>query len=470
MPGRDRVLFRGGTVISMDPAYPDEWVADVLVEGENIVEIAPSITVDAASCEIFPAETKVVLPGLIDTHRHIWQAPLRYCGTDWGLEHYSEVILTRGGPAFTADDHYVAVRLGLAEALDAGITQLFDWNHNINSPEHADAAVRAHTNAKMRIIFGYGQSVLTWREAVTSDDGLSKTMPSEDVRRVQAQYYSSSDSLRTLALAARGPEISTMGVVSAELAQARELGLRVSIHVGNGERGPRFRPIAMMNEAGLLGDDITWVHCNSLADAELRLIAESGGSASVASELEMHMGHGHPAVSRLVANGIRPSLSVDTCANVSGDLFAVMRMTLAAARADWNDRVLADLPVGQRLETRDVLEFATLQGAAANGLARSTGSISVGKKADLLVIGTDRPNLLPLNYATGAVVMGAHPGNVEAVMVNGEFLKRDYALVGIDIEHLRRRANTLRDKLFERMGAHVGRWMPLSHQHAEMES
>src|SRR5207245_626095 len=261
----------------------------------------------------------------------------------------------------------------------------------------------------------------------------SRGMPSEDIRRVRTQYYSSDDSLLTLALAARGPEVSPMAVVAAEAQQARELGLRSSIHIGNGAWA-HIRPVKMMHDAGLLGDDITWVHCNTLSDQELELIASSGGTASIAPELELHMGHGHPAISRLLKVGIRPSLSVDTCTNVSGDLFAIMRATLSVARGDYNAAIINTgiMPTEVVLSTNDVLEFATLQGARANGLEGRAGSLSPGKEADIVVIDTDTPNLIPLNYGAGALVMGAHPGNVALVLVGGTLVKRASPLVGVD--------------------------------------
>jgi cytosine/adenosine deaminase-related metal-dependent hydrolase len=165
------------------------------------------------------------------------------------------------------------------------------------------------------------------------------------------------------------------------------------------------------------------------------------------------MGHGHPAASRLLAAGIRPSLSVDTCTNVSGDLFAVMRATLSAVRGDANLVILqsGEMPDKVALSARAVLEFATIEGARANGTDDCSGSLVAGKDADIVVISTDAPNLLPLNNPFGAVVMGVHPGNVEAVMVAGRFVKRDFELTGISIADLRREAEGLKNALDERV-------------------
>ena len=456
-----RILFRGAVVLTAEKGGTEERKCDLLVEGSKIAALAPEIQVDTSSCEVIDAKGKIICPGFVDTHRHLWQSPFRYFGANWLIAHYAKAMWGMAGPVYTPDDLYVSIRIGLADALNAGVTQVFDWNHNVISPAHADATVKAHRNSGARVVFGYGQGTPVWAEMLDPKIGTSRGLPSDDLARVKREFYSSRDDLLTLALAARGPEVSPMTVVAAESRQAHELDLRSSIHIGNGAWADKM-PVKMMHEAKLLDERITWVHCNTLSDFELKLIADSGGTASVATELELHMGHGHPAVARLLKVGVRPSLSVDTCTNVSGDLFAIMRATLSAARGDSNREIIATgvMPTEVVLSTADVLEFATLQGARANGLSATTGSLAVGKEADIVVINTDAPNLIPLNYASGAVVMGAHPGNVEMVLVGGRFVKRDFRLVDMDIAHLKSRAEALRDSLFERIGARTGRWFP----------
>jgi cytosine/adenosine deaminase-related metal-dependent hydrolase len=375
-------------------------------------------------------------------------------GADWTIMDYAHAMWGLLGPLYTPEDLNLSLRLGLAEALDAGVTQVYDWNHNINSPEHADAAVEAHRASGGRIIFGYGQSSPVWAEALDPAIGTSTGTPSEDIRRIRDQYYSSSEQLLTLGLAARGPEVSPIEVCVAEARQARELGLRQSIHVGNGTWG-KINPVKMMRDAGVLTNDITWIHGNSLADSEIQLIADSGGTASCAPELESHMAHGHPAVARFLDAGVRPSLSVDTCTNCSGELFSVMRAALSVVRGEANRRHL-------ELGRENVAELAL---AASDVLEFATGSLTAGKAADIIVIDSRAPNLIPVTYATGSIVMGAHPGNVEMVLVTGRVVKRDGRLVGQDLRTLRREAETCRDELFARAGLGVvrGPWKPAVH-------
>lgn len=159
-----RTLLAGGHVITADPSRPDEFVGDVLIEGDRIAQVSPHIEVDAASTRVVDVAGKIVMPGMVDTHRHTWQAPLRMAGADWTIAQYGAAMWYHFGPHYTADDTYTALQLGIAEALDAGITQLLDWNHGISSPEHADATVAAHRASGARIIFGYGQSASVWNE------------------------------------------------------------------------------------------------------------------------------------------------------------------------------------------------------------------------------------------------------------------------------------------------------------------
>lgn len=457
----ERTILRGGTLITMDSAFPSEFKGDLLIEDGAIAAVAPRIETSDSSCRSYDMTNHIILPGMVDTHRHIWQTLFRYAGADWNLADYGNAMWRLAGPRQTPEDTYLAIRLGIAEALDAGVTQLFDWNHNLNSPEHADAAVAAHRSSGARMILGYGQSAQAWAQIAQSQTRSSIEPPSRDIFRLAAEYYSSDASLTTLALAARGPECSPLSIVADEQAIATELAIRTSVHVGNGRWGA-MGPISKVRELGCLTEHITWVHCCSLADSELDLIADSGGSVSVAPELEQHMGHGRPAVRRCLDRGLPPSLSVDTCTNVSGDLFAVMRATLASARADRHAR---DQATGAELDASspsvyEALQFATIRGAQANGLAHRTGSLTPGKDADVVAIDTLAPNLVPVVHAAASVVMGAHPGNVDLVFVRGQLVKAGGRILDLDLAALAAEARERSERLLHEVGGTTGGWRP----------
>ncbi|MEV0045596.1 amidohydrolase family protein [Nocardia rhamnosiphila] len=450
-----RTLLRGAVVVPVDPDMPESMAADVLVEHGRIVAIQPNLAVDESACEVVDLTGRILIPGLVDTHRHLWQSLFRYVGSDWTIENYVQSMWGVIGPAFEPEDMHAALAIGLAEAVDAGCTQIFDWNHNHLTPEHSDAAVDAHRAAGLRSILGYGQSMTVLAEFLHTGPAGGTTMPSEDIRRLREQYFSSDDQLTHLAMAARGGETASEPVIAAEARQARDLGIRTSIHAGNANWAS-VRPVLMQQRAAGLGPDITWVHCNALSDQELELIADSGASASVSPELELHMAVGPVAIRRLLDVGVQPSLSVDTCLNIGGELFSVMRAALSSVRGEINAERIASgtNPNTLPLSTRDVLRWATLEGARANGLDHQTGTLTIGKRADIVALDARRPNLSPLSYPTGAVVMGANPSNVELVMVDGHILKRDFRLVRTDHLALAARAQARQQRMLDRLGVH----------------
>ena len=229
---------------------------------------------------------------------------------------------------------------------------------------------------------------------------------------------------------------------------------------GSGARRVQYVQLA---SRGLLGDDITYVHCNTLTDEDFRLIGDSGATASISPEVELQMGHGFLATLKLIDVGVRPSLSIDIVTSIAGDMFGAMRMLLAGTRAVVNDaalrqrRIVDPLP----LMSRDVLEFATIQGARACGLEARTGSLTPGKEADIVLLDTDSLNLMPMNNPHGVVVECAHAGNVDTVMVAGRIVKRDKRLLGVDLQRMRARVDAARDALFRRANVPSdGSWLP----------
>jgi cytosine/adenosine deaminase-related metal-dependent hydrolase len=321
----------------------------------------------------------------------------------------------------------------------------------MNTPEHTDAAIAALQSSRSRAVFAYGNSNRGWIP-------MSDEPHSHDVERIQRQYFNSGDQLLTLALAVRGPEYTTLEVTEHDYNLARRLGLRISIHAGSGLEGHRFRPVIKLRDLGLLGSDVTYIHANTLTDEEFRLLADTGGTVSMSPEIEMHMGHGIPCTGKLLAVGVRPSLSIDVVTTVGGSMFGAMRAALAAERcrlhmAAWErGESLTELP----LTAREVLEFATIEGARACGLDHHIGTLTPGKDADIVLIASKSFGMLPLNDPVGAVVTQAQPSDVDSVFVAGRPVKRDGRMVGIDDSAVARMVTESRDYLYSRAGVPAG--------------
>ncbi|MCW3015991.1 MAG: hypothetical protein JWO02_3083 [Solirubrobacterales bacterium] len=447
MPYRERTLIKGGMVLTMDPSIGDLPIGDVLVEDGLIVKIAPEIDVEDA--RTIDASSRIVIPGFVDTHRHIWQAAMRNLCQDWTLASYFTGVHAGLSRYFLPEDIYTANLLGSLEALSSGVTTLLDWSHGVNTAEHSDGAIMGLKESGARAVFAHGGGADHYQ--------VPSVVPHpEDARRIREQYFSSEsgDDLVTMALALRGPQFARKDITVNDFAFARELGLRITVHVGDGEWG-KDRPVAWMCDAGLLGPDITYVHCNTIADDEMRMVADSGGTASVAADVEMMMGHGWPATGRLLDAGIRPSLSIDICSSNGGHMFGAMRSTIGTQRALDHANAQADGREVERLRVtcKDMMSFATLEGARALGMDHKIGSLTPGKAADLVLVRTDDLGMVPLIHPYGALVYNAHPGLVDTVMVGGRIVKEDGKMVGLDFDRLRHRAEDNCESLFARAQA-----------------
>jgi cytosine/adenosine deaminase-related metal-dependent hydrolase len=431
-----RTVIRGGIVLSMDPSIGELAAGDVLIDGDRIVEVGPTVPTNGA--EVLDASGMIVMPGFVDSHRHIWEGLLRNIGTDVPLEgrsSYISFVLHRLAPAFRPEDAYIGNLISALGAINAGITTLLDWSHIQGSPAHTDAVIQALRDSGLRAVFAYGFPWWgKWEER----------QPSWFVRAAK-EHFSTTDQLLTLALAAPGPEFTDFEVSRDHWKLARETGARITTHVGVGSYGQDGK-VQEMGEAGLLGPDTTYIHCTTLNDTEIQMIVDTGGTVSLASPVEMMMGHGMPPIQKFLDRGLRPSLSVDVETNVPSDMFNQMRSVLALQRG-------AASTEGKRpLSARDVLACATIEGARANGLDSKVGTLTPGKQADLIMLRTDRLNVTPLNDPATAVVAGMDTGNVDTVLIAGRVMKRGGQLLHVDWPAAKRMAAESRDHVIAKSG------------------
>ncbi|MXM64534.1 amidohydrolase family protein [Streptomyces sp. HUCO-GS316] len=437
-----RTLLRAGHVLSMDPSVGDLPRGDVLVEDGKIAAVGPDIDADA---EVLDMTGRIVMPGFVDTHRHTWEASIRGVAPDATLDDYFVDILDTFAPLYTPEDVYAANLAGALECLNAGITTLVDWSHINNTPEHPDAAIQALTESGIRAQYAYGSANTSladyWFESKIA-------IPADDVRRIRAQYFSSDDGLLTMGLATRGPGFCVNDVVTAEWGLARELDIPLTVHVAMGRLAGRFGMVKQLHDLGLLGPDTTYIHCCYFSEEEWRLVADSGGTVSVAPQVETQMGHGWPPVMKAIEHGLRPSLSIDVVTTVPGDMFTQIRAAFGAERARVNAECWqADIPVPDTMLTaRQMLEAATRNGAHVAGLEHRTGSLTPGKRADVVAIDATALNVAPLHDPAAAVTLSADVSNVETVLVDGAIRKRDGRLTA-DTARARRLVEESRDRL-----------------------
>jgi 5-methylthioadenosine/S-adenosylhomocysteine deaminase len=440
----DRILLRGGHVITVDPELGDIDGGDVLIEGDTIAEVGRGIDADA---EVIDVSGDIVIPGFVDTHRHTWETAIRNCAPNATLDDYFVEVLDSFAPLYRADDVYASNLAGALECINAGITTLLDWSHINNTPDHPDAGVRGLQEAGIRAVYAYG-SANTSLADYWFNSGL--VIPQDDVARIKSTYVSSDDGLITMALATRGPGFTQDDVVRAEWGMARELGIPITTHFGMGKLAGKFGMVKMLDGLGLLADDTTYIHCCYFSEEEWELVSKSRGKISIAPQVEMQMGHGWPPVMKARGLGLRPSLSIDVVTTVPGDMFTEMRCAFAAERWRSNDSVWeSEAPVPDNILTaRDMLTMATLDGAYVAGLEDRTGSLTPGKQADVVVIDGSAPGTAPVIDPVATVVLCADTADVDTVIIGGKVHKRDGRLTA-DWESARRRLQASTDYLVD---------------------
>lgn len=423
------ILIRGGSIVSVDPEIGD-LVGDILVRDGEIAAVAASLGEPEPGTEVIDATDKIVIPGFVDTHRHTWQSSIRFRNTEHhGVKYFAE-ILDIIGPEYSPDDVYIGTLLGALTAIDAGTTTIYDWAQAQNSPAHSDGSVRGLRESGIRAVFGHGRNL-----SDPQNRAAQRSIPhSHDIRRIQEVL--AGDPLVSLAMSARGPEAADDETWRADLDLARELGLMSSIHTGLCGLGPIHKAIERMHDAGALGPDLFFVHINTNSQREIEYLAEAGSGVSVGYLCEaISQGAGPIPTDRCLAAGIWPSMSGDTETISAGDMFSQMRTALVEYRLRATEERLAP-GAPETLTAADALRMATLVGAQTIGLAETTGSITPGKAADLVLLDGGAVNLAPVGDPVGSAVLGAHPGNVDTVLIGGRVVKRDGRLVDVDLPRI----------------------------------
>jgi 5-methylthioadenosine/S-adenosylhomocysteine deaminase len=439
-PGRP-VVFRNGTVLPMDAARSILQGTDVLVVGDRIEAIGHGLSVPDGALEV-DATDGIVMPGMIDTHRHMWQTAMRGYGADWTLTQYFVWYYLEHGKTFRPEDVYAGNLLSAVESLDAGVTTTVDWSHGLQTVDHADAAVDALEAVPGRFVLAYGNiQAGPWEWATRPEfrDFVERRMKRTDMLGFQMAFDVTGD-----------PEFPERAAFEV----ARELDVAVTTHAGvwgaTNDDG-----IRLMYENGFMTPGNVYVHAATLNADSYNRIAATGGTVSVSTESEQSCGQGYPPTWILRSHDIPVSMSMDTTVWWSGDLFSAMRSTLGAdrSREHLEAHAKGDTVTNCHLRADQVVEWATRGGAQALGMEDSVGSLEVGKKADVVLIKNERsPVMFPMLNPYGHVAFQAQRGDVHTVLVNGRVVKHEHELVGVDLPAVRRTVETTVDHLRSSLG------------------
>jgi cytosine/adenosine deaminase-related metal-dependent hydrolase len=418
LPPRGEFVVRNAYVVTMDPNLGDIANGDVHVRDGALVAVGPNL--GAPGAEVIDGRNRIACPGFVDTHFHLWGSFARGVVADGDFDYFP--VMSKLGPVMTPEDAYNSAKLGITEAINSGLTTIHDWAHNIISGAYADADLRALHDCGIRARFSYGYS----RNLQLTPE---QTADLADIARVQREWFgASSRGILTMGFASRGPGDTPPATYRKEWENARSLGLPITQHAGRSlAEVKKFRRIEMLYKDKLLGPDVQLIHTYNATAEERGMMAETKTHNSIAPYTASRLASGLPYLGDLLKRGVQCSLSVDTT-TVGGnaDMFSIMRLMLQLNH-------LRSMDV-MEVQPRRILELATLDGAKDLGIADKVGSLTPGKRADLILVRTNDINVAPFINPALLLVQQANPFNVDTVVIDGRILKHKGELVALDTQ------------------------------------
>lgn len=433
LPARGELVIRNAHVMTMDAGLGDIAGGCVHVGHGRIVAVGRDV--QAPGARVVDGTGTIVMPGLVDTHWHMWNTLFRsFCGDTADAGYFATVA--RFGQQMTPGDMYQSTRLAAAEAVNSGITTVHDWCHNARSRGHAEADLRALRESGLRGRFSWG-----WPQGLPDTEICNL----DDLEGLQRDWEAASvDGLLTLGFGWRGkfrvmpipPE-----VYRREFDTARRLKLPISVHVGSAHRATG--QIEAHAREGLLGPDVQIVHALSATRQEIGMVKDAGATVSVSPGSELRIGFGFTLTGAFVAAGVPLGIAVDnTALTGTANLFAILKL----ARDIENARAESEFT----MTARRALQIGTLDGARAMGLGDITGSLTPGKRADVIMIATDALNMGVFTDPAHMALECAQPENIEMVIVDGRVLKSGGKLTAVAVPGVVREAGAALDALRRR--------------------
>lgn len=413
LPARGEFTIVNAYVMTMDAAG-DIAGGAVHVRDGAIVAVGTDV---AGGGERIDGAGMIVMPGLVETHWHMWNTLFRSFAGDRPEEGYFPTV-ARFGAQMTPDDIFQSTRLAAAEAIYSGTTFVHSWCHNVRSTAHAEADINALTEVGIRARHSCG-----WPQGMPDTQSADQA-PIESLAKDWKSW--SNEGLITLGMAWRGQ--FRAGPIKPEIYQpefdnARRLGLPITVHVASARKA--VNQIEPLYRGKLMGKDVQLIHVLSANAAELDMIKETGAAVSVSPGTELRIGYGYPQISEMLAKGIPLGISVDTSALTgSSSLFGVLKL----ARDSENAKAESEF----KMSARQALELGTIGGARSMGLGDRIGSLAPGKRADLIAISPSTLNMGVVTDPAHAVLEATGPENVDTVVVDGRILKRGGKLTTVD--------------------------------------
>ncbi|WP_083954602.1 amidohydrolase family protein, partial [Proteus myxofaciens] len=446
---KSKKIIYNGYVITMDEKYGDLANGAVLIENDTIIDVGDISKFAHLDAELIDAEGGIILPGIIDSHRHTWMSLLRGISADMSLADFLNSVFYGIGSLMEAEDLKMATLVGSLEALDAGVTTILDCCDCVNTPQHAVAAISSLRESGIRSIYAYGMQSYDYKG---NDRFKAHSQRIETAKDIYHKFYKNNNTINKM-----GILLSDFGTVPfdntrREIEQAKKMGIFIASHTGAAEKSILLKGLNELKQNNLLNPGHLHIHCTSLDHSEWDILSQTGGKVSIAPETEMQMGMGRPPFRTSINHGFKPGLSTDIVCVGSGDLFSQMRLGLQFQRcmdsedtANRTDKTTTHID----LSVRDALTWATQGSAEALGMEKQIGTLTPNKKADIIIVSQNKA-FVPSSYPAGSIVLQTTASDVDTVIINGEIKKRFGKLLHHDVEKIRVEATATLKRIQEK--------------------
>tara|TARA_Y100000590_G_scaffold470759_1_gene669575 strand:+ start:13737 stop:15083 length:1347 start_codon:yes stop_codon:yes gene_type:complete len=430
----EKILIKNSTILTMDPNIGNLNKSDLLIEDDKIVNVEKDI--EENDCEIIDGSNYLITPGLINTHIHTWQTGLRGIAANWTLIDYLNSIHAGLASFYLPSDIEIANYVGALYQINCGTTTIVDWCHNNPTPDHTDAAINGLIRSKIRAVFLHGSPKHKPKDGQPHYSEIP--MPKSEIMRLRNGLFSNDDNLLKLGMAVLGPQQSIIEVCKKDFKLAKDLDIIISMHIGGNFLTPDG--FEVLKKLDLLNNKTNIVHANNISDEMLNSLIDSNVTFSITPEEELQMGFGNPLTKRLLDRGASFAFGSDIESAMSADMINVIRFALQAVRHDYTLNSYAEYnkpPDKMTVTTHQAFKWATIDAAKILGIDNLVGSLTPGKKADIIMFNTKKINFVPMHDPISSILFHSHPEDIETVIINGKIIKKNGDLLVRDInKHL----------------------------------
>ena len=456
------ILIKNATIVTVNTAREVLFHGALAIKEDRIVGIGKTSDVEKEYPEakkVIDAKGKVIFPGFINTHTHLFQTLLKGIGDDMGLEDWLTQMMFPATKYLTEEDTYQGAMLGCIEGMRSGVTTTVDYMHTHNRPGLTDGIVKAYKELGIRGIIGRGCMDVGAQFGSPQELMEDVETVEKDLRRLFETYHNSENGRIKICVAPSSMWSNSKEMLEMLWKVVKEYDSIFTVHISENEFAREATKIIhgkvdteLLEELGIVGPNVLAVHCVAVTEEDIEMIKKYDIRVSHNVISNMFLASGIAPIPEMLQKGITVGLGLDGAAsNNAQDMLELMKFTALQHKVNKINPLA--------ISAEKVLEMATIDGARTLGLEKEIGSLEVGKKADLVIFNPMlSPKSIPLHNPVSTLVYSSDMSNIEGMIVDGNILMEDSKILTIKNEReLLEGAQKTANKLCERAQV-INKW------------